>query len=36
VLVEVDIAASPAHDDPSYLFRAESARALDQTRKALL
>ncbi|HEY1966839.1 MAG TPA: DUF1989 domain-containing protein [Pseudonocardia sp.] len=36
VLVEVDIAAPPAEDDPSYTFRAESARALDQTRKALL
>ncbi|MDT7600917.1 MAG: uncharacterized protein QOK26_2994, partial [Pseudonocardiales bacterium] len=36
VLVEVGIAEPPAPDDPSRTFRDESARALDETRKALL
>jgi hypothetical protein len=36
VLVEVGIAEPPAPDDPSHTFRDESARALDETRKALL
>ena len=36
VTVNVDLALPPALDDPSYLFRDESARALDQTRKAFL
>jgi len=36
VLVEVGIADPPAPDDPSALFRDESARALEATRKALL
>jgi uncharacterized protein YcgI (DUF1989 family) len=36
VLVEVGIAAPPTADDASYTFREESARALDETRKALV
>ena len=36
VRIEVDIAAQPSTGDPSCLFREESARALEATRKALL
>jgi uncharacterized protein YcgI (DUF1989 family) len=36
VLVTVEPTGRPAAEDPAYLFREESARALEQTRKAFL
>ncbi|WP_028935991.1 DUF1989 domain-containing protein [Pseudonocardia spinosispora] len=36
VRVDIDLAEPPEPDDPSHTFRPESARALDETRKALL